>query len=304
MRTPKSPRGMFESPRKQNPLSEVQEAAESFAELSRDYNEAAEGYRLRLYKFLARCYWIGRAFAKNPSSYQRFMDDVFWNDVRQKPRDDEIMKAVLTFAMNAKSKNLRNRVTKTAAVLESLDQQELKAEHVVVARLKAGGGIEKMYREISGRYKGGSALPDDLDLLKPASPEDDKYQSGDADEEETENSEEESDEGRGDSSVSTKEASEDDHRSSQAVSRAVSNHSGFDGSEGAEAIPLTQCRACGFDTKKHLAVEMKPATLAEVLRWPVQERIVILAVLGRMNEWGWRSVKAEKVNRKWSPADD
>ena len=26
---------------------------------------------------------------------------------------------------------------------------------------KAGGGIEKMYREISGRYKGGSALPDD-----------------------------------------------------------------------------------------------------------------------------------------------
>jgi hypothetical protein len=223
MSTPKSPRGMFEkNPRKRNPLSEVQEAAESFTELSRDYNEAAEGYRLRLYKFVARCYWIGRAFAKNPSSYQRFMDDVFWNDVRQKPRDDEIMKAVLTFAMNAKSKNLRNRVTKTAAVLESLDRQELTAERVVVARLKAGGGIEKIYREISGRNKGGSALPDDLDLLKPASPEDDKYQSGDADEEETENSEEESDEGRADSSLSTKEAAEDDHRSRQAASRAVS----------------------------------------------------------------------------------
>ena len=187
--------------KKRNPLSEVQEAAESFTELFRDYNEAAEGYRLRLYKFVARCYWIGRAFAKNPSSYQRFMDDVFWNDVRQKPRDDEIMKAVLTFAMNAKSKNLRNRVTKTAAVLESLDQHEVKAEHVVVARLKAGGGIEKIYREISGRNKGGSALPDDLDLLKPASPEDDKYQSGDADEDETENSEEESGGGRGDSSL-------------------------------------------------------------------------------------------------------
>jgi len=304
MRKPQSPTSMFENPKKRNPLSEVQEAAESFTELSRDYYEAAEGYRLRLYKFAARCYWIGRAFAKNPSSYQRFMDDVFWNDVRQKPREDEIMKAVLTFAMNAKSQNLRNRVTKTAAVLESLDQHEVKAEHVVVARLKAGGGIEKMYREISGRYKGGSALPDDIDLLKPASPEDDKYQSGDADEEETENSEEESDEGRGDSSLSTKEASEDDHRSKQAASRAVSNHSGFDRSEGAEASPLTQCRASRFDTKKHLAVEMSPATLAQVLRWPVQERIAIVAVLGRMDKWGWRSVKAELVRRKWDPADD
>ena len=55
--------------------------------------------------------------------------------------------------------------------------------------------------------------------MKLASPEDDKYQSGDADEEETENSEEESDEGRGDSSLSTKEASEDYHRSKQAASR-------------------------------------------------------------------------------------
>jgi 2-oxoacid dehydrogenase/acyltransferase catalytic subunit len=190
--------------KKQNPLSEVQEAAESYAELSQNYNEAAEGYRLRLYEFAARCYWIGLAFARSPASYQQFMSDVFWNDVRQKPKGDEVMKAVLTFAMKAKSKNLRNRVTKTAAVLESFDQLEVKAEHVVVARLKAGGGIEKMYGEISGKYKGGSALPDDLDLLKPAPPEDDDDQPGDADEEQTENSEEESDEGWGDSPLGAK----------------------------------------------------------------------------------------------------
>ena len=132
------------------------------------------------------------------------MSDVFWNDVRQKPKGDEVMKAVLTFAMKAKSKNLQNRVTKTAAVLESFDELELKAEHVVVAQLTTGGGIEKMYREISGKYKGGSALPDDLDLLKPAPPEDDDDQPGDADEEQAENSEEESDEGWGDSPLSAK----------------------------------------------------------------------------------------------------
>jgi hypothetical protein len=50
--------------RKRNPLSEMQDAAESYAELSQNYNEAAEGYRLRLYEFAARCYWIGLAFAR------------------------------------------------------------------------------------------------------------------------------------------------------------------------------------------------------------------------------------------------
>lgn len=286
--------------KKQNPLSEVQEAAESYAELSQNYNEAAEGYRLRLYEFAARCYWIGLAFARSPASYQQFMSDVFWNDVRQKPKGDEVMKAVLTFAMKAKSKNLRNRVTKTAAVLESFDQLEVKAEHVVVARLKAGGGIEKMYREISGKYKDGSALPDDLDLLKPAPPEDDD-QPGDADEEQTENSEEESDEGWGDSPLSAKEASESDHRSEQAPSRAVSDSITITDFGGQATPPTAPPLGKRFDPDKHLAVEMDPSTLAWVLG--VQQRILIEAVVGPRDEWGWRSVKAENVGRAYPPAE-
>jgi hypothetical protein len=228
------------------------------------------------------------------------MSDVFWNDVRQKPKGDEVMKAVLTFAMKAKSKNLRNRVTKTAAVLESFDQLEVKAEHFVVARLKAGGGIEKMYGEISGKYKGGSALPDDLDLLKPAPPEDDD-QPGDADEEQAENSEEESDEGWGDSPLSAKEASESDHRSERAPSRAVSDSITITDFGGQATPPTAPPLGKRFDPDKHLAVEMDPSILAWVVG--VQQRILIEAVVGPRDEWGWRSVKAENVGRAYPPAE-
>ena len=102
----------------------------------------AEGYRDRLYTFAMNCYTIGRAFEKDLSSFQRFMSDEFWSGVRQKPKENETIKAVLTFAMDAKSQQLRNRVVKTAADLDDLAAEGLEPRYVA-DRLKAEGGIEE-----------------------------------------------------------------------------------------------------------------------------------------------------------------
>ena len=105
--------------KKESLLSAVRRVAQHFEKLSEEYAEAAEGYRVQIYNLAENCFKIGLGFKNNLDEYARFKADPFWADVRQKPKDDKIMKAVLTFAMKAKSRQLLNRVSKTAAVLES-----------------------------------------------------------------------------------------------------------------------------------------------------------------------------------------
>ena len=83
------------------------------------------------------------------------------------------MKAVLTFAMKAKSRQLQNRVSKTAAILESLAKQQVDANDVA-ERIKAGGGIEAMYRALSPNRNTAPCLLDDHEILNPALAEDDE----------------------------------------------------------------------------------------------------------------------------------
>jgi hypothetical protein len=104
--------------RKPNPILKARKAAEFFAKIAEEYEEAADGYRSQLYQFAQRCYGIGLEFMDNLDEFHRFMGDEYWANVRQKPKDDQIMKAVLTFAMNADTPQKRTKVTKIAKGLD------------------------------------------------------------------------------------------------------------------------------------------------------------------------------------------
>jgi hypothetical protein len=161
------------SPSKNPPLLlQVYGAANFFAQISKGYVEATEGYRAQLYDFAARCYKIGVGFNRRLDVFQRFKNDEFWDGARQKPKDDKVMKAVVTFAMKAKSKHLLSRVSKTASVLETLAEQGVKPSDVA-KRLRDGGGIEKMYAALSPNRNGNARVPDDLEMLDPRLAEDD-----------------------------------------------------------------------------------------------------------------------------------
>ena len=161
------------SPSKNPPLLlQVYGAANFFAQISKGYVEATEGYRAKLYVFAARCYKIGVGFKGRLDVFERFKKDKFWDDARQKPKDDKVMKAVVTFAMKAKSRHLLSRVSKTASVLETLAEQGVKPSDVA-KRLKDGGGIEKMYAALSPNRNSNAHVPDDVEMLDPRLAEDD-----------------------------------------------------------------------------------------------------------------------------------
>jgi hypothetical protein len=285
---------------KRDLVAEVQQLAKSFTTLRLQFKQSQEKYRDGLYKFAAECYSSGRRLINDRVECERFWRQPFWKGVHKAPKRDEVMKAVMMVAMDTNSRPyLRKRAEKTGKVLQSFSEDEVEPDEVV-ERLKEGGGIEKMYRE-RAEPGGNTPIPDDLDLLKPAPPEDDDNQPGDADEEQAENSEEETDEGWGDSPLSAKEASESDHRSEQAPSRAVSDSITITDFGGQATPPTAPPLGKRFDPDKHLAVEMDPSTLAWVLG--AKQRILIEAVVGPSDEWGWRSVKAENVGRAYPPAE-
>jgi hypothetical protein len=117
-------------------------AAQLFAMLSEEYAEATDGYRAKLYVFAQRCYRIGLGYTRYPNEFKKLKEDPFWADVRQKPKDDKKMRAVLVFTIKARSAKHASSITKIAKVLDSMAAQNIKPDEVA-KRLKAGGGILK-----------------------------------------------------------------------------------------------------------------------------------------------------------------
>jgi hypothetical protein len=127
-------------------MPELLRAAEKYEKLQNDYIAGNERYRRRLYAFNADCYEIAITLIEDDLAYQAFLEDPFWETVRQKPKHDDQIKAVLTFTMKPKSEGLLNRIVKTAAVLQELYKNHVAVDQVAV-RLESGGGIEKIYRK-------------------------------------------------------------------------------------------------------------------------------------------------------------
>jgi hypothetical protein len=165
-------------------LDAVRRVAQNFERLSKEYAEEVEGYRVELYNLAEDCYGIGLEFMNDLDEYRRFKADPFWADVRQKPKDDKIMKAVLAYAMKAKSRPLQNRVSKTAAILEFLAKQQVDTNEVA-ERIHAGGGIEAMYRSLSPNRKMTAGHLDDHEMFNPALAENDEEEESGSEDEET-----------------------------------------------------------------------------------------------------------------------
>ncbi len=268
-------------------LLAVHAAAQFFEKLSEEYGEATEGYRAKLYEFAARCYKVGLGFRERLDQFARFKEDSFWADARQKPRDDKIMRAVLVFTMKARSAKLASSITKTARVLDSLAAQGIKPDEVA-KRLKAGGGILKMYADLSPNRSDNGRVPDDLEMLNPGLAEDGEDVNGDDDEDSSADARRDPEnpvEGHEDLKLDA----DNRVRESPSMTRAASDSIKITDVGGEATPPQTPRSRTRFDPNKDLGIEVGETALAQVLSKP--QRIVIVADVGDKDETGWRPVK-------------
>ena len=288
------PRRAVSPAKKEDLLSAVRRVAQQFEKLSEEYAEAAEGYRVQIYNGAEDCYKIGLGFMNNLDEYARFKADPFWADIRQKPKDDKIMKAVLTFAMKAKSRQLLNRVSKTAAVLESLAQQQVDASEVA-QRLQAGGGIEAMYRALSTNRKMTPCLLDDHEILNPALAEDDEEENPGDDEETSEEMLWDSDNPLNVDEGWDQDADHADgvHKS-LATKRAASAGGEVTGFGSTTKIPRLSRSRNQFDPECELVIDLSltNVSLEQALS---MSTLSITAEVGPPDEQGWRPVRAVAV---------
>ncbi len=131
--TQPDPRKSFAASEPRDPLVLARTLADRFSALSGDL-EGTGGILDRLYGFLQGNYLLGSFFKECPEEYQRFKDDEYWLDVRQKPND-----------MRSKDREaLQNCAYKYARVLEHFHQKDFVSDEVP-QRLKDGGGIDAIY---------------------------------------------------------------------------------------------------------------------------------------------------------------
>lgn len=278
-------------------ISDVRSAALEFKTLSGDYLVATEGYRAQIYEFAARCYEIARGFSENFDQFERFMADPFWTDVRQKPKPGKIMKAVLTFAMDAKSRQLLNRACKTAAVLDSLAGQDIDPTDVA-EHLKSGGGIEKMYRELSPDRSDDSRVADDLELLSPSVQGDDDVEDSCEDDDSSVDAFqdwEKSFEVDDDANVDEDQPDRDVSNSS-AMSRAASDVLRITDVGGPTKPPKTPSPRTRYNPEIHLLVDLSEIGMSPEVAMRLKA-LYIIAAVGLPDDEGFRPVYAKSVKK-------
>ena len=151
-----------------DPIECLNKATLYFGELVRDHDYASDGHQERLYEFLQACYWVGQFYTQNNFAYRQFKLLDFWRHSRQKPKGKlNIMKWVVYFAMRALSKRMRDRAGKYWKVLDSFLNDDVAAD-AVARKLKAGGGVDRLYAELCDRVREDEAKRDDLELLRAA----------------------------------------------------------------------------------------------------------------------------------------
>jgi hypothetical protein len=145
----------------------IQGVQEYFQELTVT-RQASDGlHRDKIYQFIGYCYRGGHMYNGNPRALQRFLGNEFWRGDREPQKPEKAMKAVAIFAMRAGSKQSRRDASVIGAILEHFYEEGVTPIPSVVAkRIKAEGGVDKLYRRICPKAKAKErALRDDLDLL-------------------------------------------------------------------------------------------------------------------------------------------
>ena len=291
------------SPTKRNLVLEARSAANRFKKISRECEETAEGYRAKLYGVAAKCYSIGLGFMKDKGQFHRFMSTEFLSGIpkKQKPADNQQMKAVLTFVFKANTKQRQNEVLKLATILDAFARENVEPSKIV-CRFKAGGGIEKLYRDFTKRTSN-SRIPDDLEFLLHTPERDAETEDQDQDGEETAGWP--AMEGAAlaeDQQVTAGEAAEDgtDEDShvdrSAAQKRAASDSITITDFGGQATPPKAPTLAERFDENKHLLIDlgeigMSPEAAMEL------KGLSILAVVGPPDQFNFRPIIAKSVKQ-------
>jgi hypothetical protein len=160
--------------KEQNDLfAEAKDIQSYYAEITKKFEAAKGGYRKNFNLLVDRMYVLGSSYKEKPNfgSYQKLLDDPFFDEDREKPKKNNVMKTVAIFGMKAKPTE-RQSALKIGAVLEYLHEQGVSATPgAVIARLKSGGGIDTLYRRHCTKKANEDnnadvdTLRDELDLL-------------------------------------------------------------------------------------------------------------------------------------------
>jgi hypothetical protein len=282
-----------------DPIKEIRVLSNDYRNMSQVFSESSDGYRARLYTFLRKCYHAIKLFSESPQEYQRLKDDEFWDNSRQKPKDQFIAKWVLYYVMQAKSKVVRDRAGKCAKVLDSFLRQGMPVR-LMDARLRALGGVDKIYAKLCAGAPRDELKFDDLELLKPATPDQERDESDGFEDEEAEASE---DAARGPSAgglingvanalvaVDERTTADQGPREPVAALRTASERDDVIADENQKEGKRGHLNR--IDLKTTLAVEMTEEELEEAL---AAKKVVICAFIEPPDERGWRRVVAQLV---------
>jgi hypothetical protein len=125
---------------------------EAADDLAKEMSAHDASHRKVVYTQLARAYSIVIGLKTDPEELERFMQQPFWQELDEKPGDDEIEKLVMYYLKKAKTRETQNWPFRCAAVLESFAADNIAAEQVE-RELKTRGGIDGIYRDIVERSK-------------------------------------------------------------------------------------------------------------------------------------------------------
>jgi hypothetical protein len=121
-----------------------------------------------LYLFAGRAYELGCPYKEDDASFKLLADAPFFKDDREKPKKNNVMKTLVILGMSARphQKELRGLAIRIGAVLEDFYVGGVPPEPTVVAeKLKAEGGIYKLYGKRSEEANADDVVQADFDLL-------------------------------------------------------------------------------------------------------------------------------------------
>jgi hypothetical protein len=122
--------------------------------VAQEYRDMEDGHHERVRAFLGRAYSVYRSFQKDEGAYEELRQDPFWENSRQKPKDElKTSKHVLLFLMRAETRNARTRASTYAKILDGFARKKVRADQVP-GRIKALRGVEAAYDHFLGEERG------------------------------------------------------------------------------------------------------------------------------------------------------
>ena len=268
-------------------------AVKAFDKLYADYEKFKKGHRARLYEIAQKCYAVARVFHTHPKQYARFKEDAFWHGKRQQPKDDKIVRAVLSYATKSHPELFETLISKIAKVLEKLALDRVPPRHVI-ERIKEGGGIQKMYASLSPHRTDTTRIGDDLDLLTPDAQHGDEDHENGVDDQDASGSEDAGHSRKGQGSKPNASSAGKPSRESPAMAGTTNKDSTITDFGGIAEPPTSKPRRVKFNWDTDVVVDVSSAGVTPVgVR--AMKTVRIIGELQEPDSDDWWVIKAVRV---------